>query len=156
MHSQRTPVLQLRTQGQGAIRSPNASVKLNLLGIEMVFIIFKDKSRKPMTWNHQCSLWKPQDTTTSKNLVESFRLLSPFPMLKNNIQYDEIDLHISEVGKSTSSSFSISRLYEGPVTYKGFWIVPHPPQELANKKDDSPTLKLKNPWILWETKTGKT
>ena len=46
MHSQRTPVLQLRTQGQGAIRSPNASVKLNLLGIEMVFIIFKDKSRK--------------------------------------------------------------------------------------------------------------
>ena len=54
-------------------------------------------------------------------------------MLKNNILYDEVDLHISEAGKSTSSSFSISRLYEGPETYKGFWIGPHPPQELANK-----------------------
>ena len=66
-----------------------------------------------------------------QNLVESFRLLSPFPMLKNNILYDEIDLHISEVGKSTSSSFSkthgctkaqrLTKAFESVLTHLKSW-----------------------------------
>jgi len=68
-----------------------------------------------------------------KNLGESFRLLSPFPMLKNNIlyEYDEIDLHISEAGKSTSSSFSrthgctkaqgLTKAFESVLTHLKSW-----------------------------------
>jgi len=57
-------------------------------------------------------------------------------MLKNNIQYDEVDLHISEAGKSTSSSFSkthgctkaqgLTKAFESLLTHLKSWQAKNP------------------------------